>query len=471
MSQRSEYERERMIKIQSEQVNTRLTKLVQLRNALIAQATDLNIQIPEAEQAKTKGKEKGGKGKKGKDNKEEDVKEKARQRREELIQNLMGELNLLDVTQLALPKSGSKDGESDSKKSGGSKASKASRKSGSSKKAGPEKEFFRTLEKLKSIPLNKTCSVLFSEEEVKLPIGLEEIPDDDFEPPFEKVVEKPVITARKSTLQQISSMLKSLVEVKDEMEAEKKGEEKKSIVEEKKSVAEDRKSKKEKRPTAKSGSTAARAVSYARRSKSFEKRKSTAEMTEEEKRMFRLTSMIEFELKTDVVYFETPIVVLWDYDKQYWSYENILHLKAEEKQVTFELKKVGPLALATFRYSNIPFRSWDMRPCLEDQTVQLFMRSNHVNVTFKIKFYADLNQLMQDRMPLHLQKKVKSLSPTQIETVYEMLCLTKVISYTTTYPENPKVPFVSYQMQPPEEDVKGKGKKGKKGKEKGKKSK
>ncbi|KAF4530330.1 hypothetical protein B566_EDAN015491, partial [Ephemera danica] len=88
------------------------------------------------------------------------------------------------------------------------------------------------------------------------------------------------------------------------------------------------------------------------------------------------------------MWFEPPVVVGWDPLKLYWSTDDLHDLKFnEEKQVlTFRAGRLGPLALAAFRYSNLPYQTWELRPnASEHETITLSITAAVVLVEFTFK--------------------------------------------------------------------------------------
>ncbi|XP_059490926.1 dynein axonemal intermediate chain 7-like [Neocloeon triangulifer] len=79
---------------------------------------------------------------------------------------------------------------------------------------------------------------------------------------------------------------------------------------------------------------------------------------------FEKIAQVHISLPNSVLWFEPPIVVGWDEKNQYWSTEDLHDLKFfEEKQLlSFRAGRLGPLALAAFKYTNLPYQTWEMKP-------------------------------------------------------------------------------------------------------------
>ncbi|PSN29537.1 hypothetical protein C0J52_25167, partial [Blattella germanica] len=69
-------------------------------------------------------------------------------------------------------------------------------------------------------------------------------------------------------------------------------------------------------------------------------------------------------LPSNVLWFEPPIVAGWNEETGYWTTEDFHDLKFnEDKQIlTFRTGKFGPIGLAAYRYSNLPFQTWELKP-------------------------------------------------------------------------------------------------------------
>ncbi|CAB3386400.1 Hypothetical predicted protein [Cloeon dipterum] len=79
---------------------------------------------------------------------------------------------------------------------------------------------------------------------------------------------------------------------------------------------------------------------------------------------FEKIAQVHISLPSSVLWFEPPIVVGWDDKNEYWSTEDLHDLKFnEEKQIlSFRAGRIGSLALAAFRYTNLPYQTWELKP-------------------------------------------------------------------------------------------------------------
>ncbi|KAJ4443303.1 hypothetical protein ANN_04971 [Periplaneta americana] len=73
---------------------------------------------------------------------------------------------------------------------------------------------------------------------------------------------------------------------------------------------------------------------------------------------------VNIKLPGNVLWFEPPIVAGWDKNLGFWSTEDFHDLKFnEDKQVlTFRTGRFGPVGLAAFRYANLPYQTWELKP-------------------------------------------------------------------------------------------------------------
>lgn len=67
------------------------------------------------------------------------------------------------------------------------------------------------------------------------------------------------------------------------------------------------------------------------------------------------------------MWIDVPVVCHWDKEKSYWSTNDIHDFKHIEEKgyVTFRTGVFGRFSVAAFRYSNIPFQAWEMKPEIE----------------------------------------------------------------------------------------------------------
>lgn len=71
-----------------------------------------------------------------------------------------------------------------------------------------------------------------------------------------------------------------------------------------------------------------------------------------------------YRLPSSIIWFEPPLVAHWIPEKKIWSTQDVHDIKYnEEKQtITFRTGRLGVHGLATFKFINIPFQSWELKP-------------------------------------------------------------------------------------------------------------
>lgn len=82
-------------------------------------------------------------------------------------------------------------------------------------------------------------------------------------------------------------------------------------------------------------------------------------------KILKLNKMYKFNrLPESVLWFEPPLVAHWISDKKIWSTQDIHDIKYnEEKQIiTFRTGRLGIHGLAAFKFINLPFQSWELKP-------------------------------------------------------------------------------------------------------------
>ncbi|CAG5080947.1 Similar to CFAP94: Dynein intermediate chain CFAP94 [Cotesia congregata] len=74
--------------------------------------------------------------------------------------------------------------------------------------------------------------------------------------------------------------------------------------------------------------------------------------------------LVTFKLPESVLWFEPPLVAHWISDKKIWSTQDVHDIKYnEEKQIiTFRTGRLGIHGLAAFKFINLPFQSWELKP-------------------------------------------------------------------------------------------------------------
>ncbi|XP_018060407.1 PREDICTED: axonemal 84 kDa protein-like [Atta colombica] len=75
-------------------------------------------------------------------------------------------------------------------------------------------------------------------------------------------------------------------------------------------------------------------------------------------------ALITLKLPSSIIWFEPPLVAHWIPKKKIWSTQDVHDIKYnEEKQtITFRTGRLGIHGLATFKFINIPFQSWELKP-------------------------------------------------------------------------------------------------------------
>ncbi|XP_066901284.1 dynein axonemal intermediate chain 7-like [Halyomorpha halys] len=76
---------------------------------------------------------------------------------------------------------------------------------------------------------------------------------------------------------------------------------------------------------------------------------------------------VDIQVSETVLWFETPAPYLWDADNKAWSSENIYDVRFnEEKQMlSFRIGKTSPIGIASFKYYNLPYQTWEIRPAAD----------------------------------------------------------------------------------------------------------
>lgn len=71
-----------------------------------------------------------------------------------------------------------------------------------------------------------------------------------------------------------------------------------------------------------------------------------------------------YRLPSSIIWFEPPLVAHWIPEKKIWSTQDVHDIKYnEEKQtIMFRTGRLGVHGLATFKFINIPFQSWELKP-------------------------------------------------------------------------------------------------------------
>ena len=74
--------------------------------------------------------------------------------------------------------------------------------------------------------------------------------------------------------------------------------------------------------------------------------------------------LFNFRLPDTVLWFEPPLVAHWIPERKIWSTQDVHDIKYnEEKQIiTFRTGRLGIHGLAGFRFINLPYQSWELKP-------------------------------------------------------------------------------------------------------------
>lgn len=66
----------------------------------------------------------------------------------------------------------------------------------------------------------------------------------------------------------------------------------------------------------------------------------------------------------EVIFLELPLVCYWDDSQNVWTKKDVHDLKHNEEKATlsFRTGRFGTFALVAYRYANLPYQTWDMKP-------------------------------------------------------------------------------------------------------------
>ncbi|XP_011635025.1 axonemal 84 kDa protein-like [Pogonomyrmex barbatus] len=75
-------------------------------------------------------------------------------------------------------------------------------------------------------------------------------------------------------------------------------------------------------------------------------------------------ALVTLKLPSSIIWFEPPLVAHWIPEKKIWPTQDVHDIKYnEEKQtITFRTGRLGVHGLATLKFINIPFQSWELKP-------------------------------------------------------------------------------------------------------------
>ncbi|XP_014273952.1 uncharacterized protein [Halyomorpha halys] len=120
----------------------------------------------------------------------------------------------------------------------------------------------------------------------------------------------------------------------------------------------------------------------------------TAAETNEESESVALgdDDLVWFTLKLpkQIVYFETPVPVRWNTEKMSWTTDDVYDTKWNENTRTckFKLGKSAPFAISVFKFSNLPYHQFSMKPSSDwkkNPEIELEITTRNFPITFKIK--------------------------------------------------------------------------------------
>nr|XP_034173014.1 LOW QUALITY PROTEIN: axonemal 84 kDa protein-like [Osmia lignaria] len=74
--------------------------------------------------------------------------------------------------------------------------------------------------------------------------------------------------------------------------------------------------------------------------------------------------LITLRLPSSILWFEPPLIAQWIPEKEIWSTKHVHDVKFNEEQQTiaFRSGRLGVHGLAAYKFSNLPFQSWEMKP-------------------------------------------------------------------------------------------------------------
>ena len=80
---------------------------------------------------------------------------------------------------------------------------------------------------------------------------------------------------------------------------------------------------------------------------------------------------VHLKLPSTALWFEPPTIVRWDEEKSYWTSAGFYGISFNEGKQTLSFKTMhfGIFGLSAFRFSNLPFQSWELRPDTANRAV------------------------------------------------------------------------------------------------------
>ncbi|RZC42436.1 protein CASC1-like [Asbolus verrucosus] len=87
------------------------------------------------------------------------------------------------------------------------------------------------------------------------------------------------------------------------------------------------------------------------------------EMKKQEEELDKLI-LITVTWPEHVIFLELPMVCHWDHSRGVWTKREVHDLKHNEEKgsLSFRTGRCGTFALATYRYANLPYQAWELRP-------------------------------------------------------------------------------------------------------------
>ena len=87
---------------------------------------------------------------------------------------------------------------------------------------------------------------------------------------------------------------------------------------------------------------------------------------------------VHLKLPSTALWFEPPTIVRWDEEREYWTAAGFYGISFNEGKQTLSFKTMhfGIFGLSAFRFSNLPFQSWELRPD-SDNKVKLKVSFRH----------------------------------------------------------------------------------------------
>ena len=100
--------------------------------------------------------------------------------------------------------------------------------------------------------------------------------------------------------------------------------------------------------------------------------------------------LLEVKVPENLIFFEAPTPARWNETDKYWTTDETYDTTwdPDNRIVQFKLGKTGPFALAAFRFSNLPYHSFRLKPSIDwknDPVVTLELETRFFPVTFVVK--------------------------------------------------------------------------------------